>query len=535
MLRVHDVRGAGLTSFSYLPPGVYCGTAGTCSVSRIIPLFGDTPVSATFNFGGLQPDIFGSDIRYPDHEVFHKWDSIIHYNCDGDIYPFGKDFKRIYPDTATAIINNGYQHQYANLFVGYQQNAFTALDAYGYREFREYYKRQRFAGYYTLSRYYHAIGGDPNVAFIYTANVQIYTYNGKLSMSPYKDLPISDVNVSIWGYKWVKTSTGVRQFNLNLPAPLRTPIKVYISAQELDQSVYHIRRQVDELIDLYGKDLTPPSRPTRTLTFQNVPGVAVVPRSPNFEAIFAKNRRNTNWRQLAGQAYQTLGMSDINGIAFAGDLAEAGSMCTSFAKTLKSIPSGKVKAAASAWLAVHYGFKLMLLDILKLRETLEKESLRNSRKSKCQAVTEWTYEDIHFAARYQVFYNQYGKLISELDRLRDLTDFELTGENLWDMVPFSFVIDWFIGIGDVLQSLDTYAKLIQQHECIAAGRSVKGVTMAKPSQLGLEDSIPSTGVKLTCYLRRYERSLVPPSLIPQVTVNPFNHSVEGAALIISRK
>lgn len=256
---------------------------------------------------------------------------------------------------------------------------------------------------------------------------------------------------------------------------------------------------------------------------------------PNYEAIFPSKTRNPNWSSLAAEAYQDLNFSDINGLAFVKDAAEMGAMCSKFARTLKSLPSKRVKAAASAWLAVHYGFKLQLLDTKTLYHELEKQSVRDSRKSKCQAGTTYRKGRVSYSARYQVFYNQFDKLTDLYRQMMEISDFGLTLENVWDMIPYSFIIDWFISIGDILSSIDGYAKMTQEHKVIAVGRSIKGECFALPSMLGLEKEVSCNGVQITAYLRRYSTQLTLPSLLPSVTVNPFNHLVEGAALVISRK
>jgi hypothetical protein len=46
-----------------------------------------------------------------------------------------------------------------------------------------------------------------------------------------------------------------------------------------------------------------------------------------------------------------------------------------------------------------------------------------------------------------------GPIISILDKLRRL-DLVVSRENLWDFVPYSFVLDWFIPIGKALAHLD---------------------------------------------------------------------------------
>lgn len=213
-----------------------------------------------------------------------------------------------------------------------------------------------------------------------------------------------------------------------------------------------------------------------------------------------------------------------------------GKQCLDFAKTLKSLPSSRVKGAASAWLAVHYGFKLALLDTNELVSVLQEQSLRNTRQSKCQASTNYiTSRGVRYVARYQVFYNQYAKVQSLLEELQLQSDAVLTAENLWDMVPYSFIIDWFVNVGEVLTSLDNYASLTQNHDVICCGRSIKGEADLRPSQIGLDDRFYCNGAKVSYYARRYERTLLYPSFLPSVTVNPFNHLVEGAALVVSRK
>lgn len=257
---------------------------------------------------------------------------------------------------------------------------------------------------------------------------------------------------------------------------------------------------------------------------------------PNYECIFSQGNRNPYWPELASQAYQDLGMSDVNGIAFLSELLSMGEEVRSFARTLKSIPSNRVKAAASAWLAVHYGFKLTLLDIGKLKETLALQAARDTRKSRIRASKQFSVDGVSYVARYQVFYNVFGQVDDLLDQLLQLSDATLTSENLWDMVPFSFVIDWFVQLGDVLQSLDNYANLSQIHQVIAAGKSILGRRQALQSMLGLSGRADIIcDVQLSGYFRRYSSYLERPTLLPNVTLTPFNHLAEGAALVVSRK
>lgn len=262
--------------------------------------------------------------------------------------------------------------------------------------------------------------------------------------------------------------------------------------------------------------------------------------APNYQVIFSDydSIRNVNWHTIADSAYQSLGVADINGIANLKELAEMGSTVLGFIDTLKSLPSKKVKAAASAWLAIHYGFKLTILDAKELREVLHKFSERRSNLSKAQATSESTNDfGITYRYRYQVFYDQFAQLDSLLEEFLAISDSYISLENSWDMVPWSFVIDWFVQIGDWFQSLDNYLNLKQRHRVICTGRSVEASFTALPSQLGLFSGVgkdASLGcITLKFYKRIYSPYLVKPSSLPSVSINILDHWFEVAALYIS--
>jgi hypothetical protein len=52
-----------------------------------------------------------------------------------------------------------------------------------------------------------------------------------------------------------------------------------------------------------------------------------------------------------------------------------------------------------------------------------------------------------------------GNMCSILDKLRRL-DLILSRENLWDFVPYSFVVDWFFPIGEKLAQMDLQSDLV---------------------------------------------------------------------------
>lgn len=314
---------------------------------------------------------------------------------------------------------------------------------------------------------------------------------------------------------------------------------LWIDPNTTGQTAY---AQFCSLCRVTDSKLSPPQNPTwRMVRKQKLAWVSMgraLPeklRQPNWEALFPQKQHSVYWPEIAAEAYQDLGMTSINGIANVKELFEMGEAVSGFYKTLKSLPSKRAAAAAQAYLAVHYGFKLTVLDAIELRKTLKQYSEKRSSLSKCQASKSWTVGPISYRAGYQVFYDEFAKLKSTLQELLLISDFALSSENWWDMVPYSFVVDWFIGVGDVLQALDNFYNLTQRHEVICAGKSILEERILSKSALGLADNLVTSPMVASRYYRMYQKKLVTPSLVPSVTINPFNHLIEAAALVISRK
>lgn len=289
-------------------------------------------------------------------------------------------------------------------------------------------------------------------------------------------------------------------------------------------------------------DLVKPSPPARWFLIKNTGGHTFLGRGlkpafrePNWDALFPAREHKVYWPEIAAEAYQDLGMTSINGIANVKELFEMGEAVTGFLSTVKSLPSKRLAAAAQLFLSIHYGFKLTVLDAIELRKVVMQYTEKRSALSKCTARKEWDASGNHYTATYQVFYDEFAKLKSAVKQLMEISDFVLTTENWWDMVPYSFVVDWFVNVGDVLTALDNFYNLEQKHEVICVGRSILEERNLPLSAIGLASNVICEPIEASCFTRYYNRRLVIPSLVPSVTINPFNHLIEAAALVISRK
>jgi hypothetical protein len=249
-----------------------------------------------------------------------------------------------------------------------------------------------------------------------------------------------------------------------------------------------------------------------------------------FEEIFPIEERNPDWREMAREAYQDLGFFSGNGIALVKDLASMKEAASSTLNTIISLGSKKVKAVSQLFLSFHYGWKLTYLDLRELRDTIA--TYRKIRRVRAHSTR--TVGDRNYFATYIVDFDPWAQVESLLDQAVGMFDLELRPHIVWDSIPFSFVVDWFVNLGEILSGLDSFYSLTQRHSVVAASRSILCTTVVRPERIGLPPYLQGT-IFCRYYNREYGNAL-PPSLFPSVTSKfPWNHSVEGLALIVSRK
>lgn len=148
----------------------------------------------------------------------------------------------------------------------------------------------------------------------------------------------------------------------------------------------------------------------------------------------------------------------------------------SLGQTLKSLIDlmhGKIdaKKIASSWLSYKYGLRLTAHDIKTVKEGIFRRVSEISKgKSRARARETLTGEQwLGRGGHLDVVYNykiHYYKHSNDLrDPMRIWFDSGLFPSltNVWDLIPFTFVADWFLGIEDYLNAIDanTYWNLYQ--------------------------------------------------------------------------
>lgn len=225
----------------------------------------------------------------------------------------------------------------------------------------------------------------------------------------------------------------------------------------------------------------------------------------------------------------------INTLALLVDLKNIKSVAT-WAREIPRIR--KLSQAARAYLGYKYGAPLTAADVTKMVASLSKlghkrtwngRSISRSR-GVCTAPS-MLVPGCSWKREYNV--KLYYTPIDDLARttFRSLADFGLfpTRKNLWDLIPYSFTLDWVVNVSDYLDAADA--------EDYLHTLSIQGVVQSSRDSITIPGSAISAGLSGELEVIFYSRSVLPTlSLdLPSLQIsNPSNHLLEGGALISAR-
>lgn len=225
---------------------------------------------------------------------------------------------------------------------------------------------------------------------------------------------------------------------------------------------------------------------------------------------------------------------DCNMIANILELPEVGSTLPNI---LQDIQSPSAKSAADAWLNYRYGDRLTYGDLKQIvsryRNVIDSLSPDMQRISRGRSVHSWVDGKSY---SHEVIYNcmivvsaARNNLSGYLERL-DQLGFLLDAQNAWDLVPYSFAVDWFLNVSDCAAIIDSWFKLnrLEIKTCI---ESQKG-TLVIPSSVLLGFGVGS--VRIVRYERYQTSSPAMPvmDLDHLVSTPSWKNFLDGTSLVI---
>ena len=246
---------------------------------------------------------------------------------------------------------------------------------------------------------------------------------------------------------------------------------------------------------------------------------------------------NPVWGDLAYDCYSQIQLWNSNGLSYGRDLMMITTSVRELVASAKSLLVQKnlpsfAKNMADLFLSFRYGWSLTSKDTLSLLET---DYSRAYPMGRCKRSSSYTYfrDGNSITARMAVYCRPYSDSVSELAGFLQMMDLDLTAENIWDLIPLSFVVDWVANVGDVLDRFDKLAQL-DRYSIFLTGRSLKASTTVAPDRIPGLQSVVGT-ISATYYKRQYGTDVIPPSLSSSRTSNQkFSHWLEGTALVVQR-
>lgn len=239
---------------------------------------------------------------------------------------------------------------------------------------------------------------------------------------------------------------------------------------------------------------------------------------------------STDYGELVLQASQGFLANRTNMLEFLKDIRNPQEMIPKL-KNLKSL-----KGLADNYLTAHYGLLPTISDlqniwnaITRLNTHRDKYGYRTcSSGSRASGVWDDKPFTIEQHAKIAICDGDTG-FLGLLDGL-DSAGFLPTLENLWDLVPYSFLVDWFVNVGNFLERVDTRLRLERydiRYVTLSCKQSCTAVLTASPES-------PYYGSVVRSLYQRWTPDQCPrPPLSPQ-SPTPSGHWLEGAALLIQR-
>lgn len=240
-----------------------------------------------------------------------------------------------------------------------------------------------------------------------------------------------------------------------------------------------------------------------------------------------------DWGILATEACSRLNSTSVNLLEFIADFENPVLMAKKLLmlKNLKSL-----KGLSERYLSLHYGVLPTVSDIEDVWEACSR-SAKRTKDGKFRLAyagdTQWIPSDLvdlkveqHLKLAVDANDSTLTSIGARLDNIGLCPKLS----NLWDLVPFSFAVDWLVDVGDFLERSEVKERL----EKFKVSYTVCSVKYTKSLEIGdLSDCL--TGVVQSS---RYHRWVVPGCPVPPTnllfTLPDSNHWLEAGALIVQR-
>ena len=243
------------------------------------------------------------------------------------------------------------------------------------------------------------------------------------------------------------------------------------------------------------------------------------------------------WQEIGDTAADNINSIAINTLAYVRDLKTT--LGTLRATVALAKNPGSPEKWASWWLSARYGDRLTYRDTLELSHAVAHQiSGRYKRWNKDYFISkafdstiEYSESDcshLEITRHLKLYFRpQYDDWFGNVVRSALKWDIWPTLENSWDLIPFSFVVDWFVDVQSALESIDR-SNLLLLYKVLSVVQSEKKIYTYDDS---IVDDLWVTNCSITAYERQVSRSLpTSPFRIDRGHLSAIN-IVDGISLI----
>lgn len=259
-------------------------------------------------------------------------------------------------------------------------------------------------------------------------------------------------------------------------------------------------------------------------------------RARALAASLIDNRGNTlyniNWGQISADIGDNIIPNHINALTLLPDILSAPSSIKGLYNCFETFLTGsrrkRMKALADTFLSVKYGTRLTYADLQSFTNSILGSRAPKSKTSATMDISVLVaYSRFSGVARCSCNYEPLA-FYQFYDRL-DQMNLTIHASDLWDIIPYSFVVDWFLPIGDYLEKYDKERALERYH--VSNIWHTVSLVESNPSRYDWDGSSLITSSKI--FIREgvpYLTPMSPGSFTPTFQ----KHVAEGSALVIQR-
>jgi len=242
---------------------------------------------------------------------------------------------------------------------------------------------------------------------------------------------------------------------------------------------------------------------------------------------------------------------NINGLAFVGDLLKLKDFLVPLIRLFKNPLCLKNWSRLLLW--IRYGVKLSIADLISIGHGIKKvrsiaKNLKDYRRRRELLQTRYAtlinpiliVEDGNTILEGKNRTNArvcawpvLPKWVDDLTVMLEDFDLRFSAKNLWDLVPFSFVLDWFVNVTEILSGVD-YLRDIDQLRLREFIYTTNNKAVTGKYALFCPEFPFYGSLRLATYDRGVYTKLPPPSWGPGVPTF-LKHWWEGILIILSRK